>query len=503
MSSTCVSASGKVLLAGGYLVLDPKYSGVVVSTSSRFYSLVTNVPTPKDRLKITVRSPQFLEATWVYYLDVKATPIVSSEGQKAKNKFVEAALEGVLILAREIQGIDKLANILGNGLEIVIMGDNDFYSQRERLQSLKLPSTVAGLAQIPRFCATSTTLGQVHKTGLGSSAALISSFVTALLVHLDIPPRAQIMEGGALNSSALAMAHNTAQYVHCLAQGKIGSGFDVSAAIYGSHLYTRFDPKVLDPLMGKEKADEAKLSNVLSPLNTAWNHRVAPFHLPPKLRIVLADVEAGSDTPSLVGKVLKWRSTSPDEANSLWTEIDSANTQFAQLMESLTNESKTNSAYTSELSPCAQVDAGQWNVDASKVVSLLSQIRQTSQEIRKGMRAMGVAAGVPIEPPEQTALLDACLKIPGVVCGGVPGAGGYDAIWLLLIDTESVVPTEQGGVKTSSTLDAVEALWAGWKEMNVSPLGASESRTGGVCVEFPENVPGLMDALKRASTIVD
>lgn len=32
-----------------------------------------------------------------------------------------------------------------------------------------------------------------------------------------------------------------------------------------------------------------------------------PFKLPPLTRLMLADVDAGSDTPSLVGKVLKWR----------------------------------------------------------------------------------------------------------------------------------------------------------------------------------------------------
>ena len=37
------------------------------------------------------------------------------------------------------------------------------------------------------------------------------------------------------------------------------------------------------------------------------------------------------------------------------------------------------------------------------------------------MRLMGKLAGVPIEPKEQTALLDGCIAIPGVVCGGVPG----------------------------------------------------------------------------------
>ena len=49
------------------------------------------------------------------------------------------------------------------------------------------------------------------------------------------------------------------------------------------------------------------LSRILSPSNPAWDYRVAPFKLPPQTRLMLADVDAGSDTPSLVGKVLKWR----------------------------------------------------------------------------------------------------------------------------------------------------------------------------------------------------
>ena len=45
---------------------------------------------------------------------------------------------------------------------------------------------------------------------------------------------------------------------------------------------------------------------MLSPSNKAWDYKVKPFQLPPHTRIMLADVDAGSDTPSLVGKVLKW-----------------------------------------------------------------------------------------------------------------------------------------------------------------------------------------------------
>lgn len=63
-----MSASGKVLIAGGYLVLDPKYSGVVVSTSSRFYTVVQTLASGKANLVI-VKSPQFKEALWSYEVE--------------------------------------------------------------------------------------------------------------------------------------------------------------------------------------------------------------------------------------------------------------------------------------------------------------------------------------------------------------------------------------------------------------------------------------------------
>lgn len=63
--STVVSAPGKVLIAGGYLVLDPAFSGTVVSTSSRFYTVIEDQE-GKGANRIRVRSPQFLEATWDY-----------------------------------------------------------------------------------------------------------------------------------------------------------------------------------------------------------------------------------------------------------------------------------------------------------------------------------------------------------------------------------------------------------------------------------------------------
>lgn len=120
------------------------------------------------------------------------------------------------------------------------------------------------------------------------------------------------------------------------------------------------------------------------------------------------------------------------------------------------------------------------------------------------MKQMGELAGVPIEPNEQTRLLDACLQQPGVIGGGVPGgqschccsflyddrstAGGYDAIWLLVIDLGHPAPR--------SPVSAVEQVWQDWKEMNVSPLTAQESDVRGMRVEEFDKVPGLLKAVR-------
>lgn len=91
---------------------------------------------------------------------------------------------------------------------------------------------------------------------------------------------------------------------------------------------------------------------VLSASNPAWDYLIEPFKLPPLTRILLADVDAGSDTPSLVGKVLKWRKEKSDEgessdyffdyassgadmswsANALWKNLDQLNQSLAQTL---------------------------------------------------------------------------------------------------------------------------------------------------------------------------
>ena len=65
---TAVSAPGKVLLAGGYLVLDRSYTGLVFGLSARIHVLVEDLDTSSgvELSEIAVKSPQFRDASWNY-----------------------------------------------------------------------------------------------------------------------------------------------------------------------------------------------------------------------------------------------------------------------------------------------------------------------------------------------------------------------------------------------------------------------------------------------------
>ncbi|KAI0743895.1 Phosphomevalonate kinase [Daedaleopsis nitida] len=510
-SPTVVSSPGKVLLAGGYLVLDPAYSGVVVSTSSRFYTVVDPISAPPVHasasdgpIQIRVRSPQFLDATWLYFVEFDGPDIVRVEqvadnthSASTKNKFVHLALQRTLSLATELKSAGTLQNTLSHGLDITIVGDNDFYSQRAQLNAQNLPPTLESLAKLPHFNKTGVRLPDVHKTGLGSSAALITSLVSGLLLHLGvIPSDSFATEGGTDTASeGRKLAHNLSQYVHCLAQGKVGSGFDVSAAVFGSQLYTRFDPAVIAPLMTDATSNEP-LHPVVSPSNSAWNYRVEPFKLPPQTRLMLADVDAGSDTPSLVGKVLKWRKENAADAKALWDTIDALNQSLARTLSALTDAEERNpTAYRKAVKYISTIQSLQWLAnpritendsvaDFRKVIEAFVEVNQITEDIRAKMREMGKLSDVPIEPPEQTALLDACVSVAGVIGGGVPGAGGYDAVWLLVCDPLNCAHEELPSAR-------VERMWSTYKGLDVSPLLAVESAAKGVRVEQLPEVVGL------------
>ncbi|BEJ16520.1 hypothetical protein CspHIS471_0511250 [Cutaneotrichosporon sp. HIS471] len=475
---TIVSAPGKVLLAGGYLVLDRNYTGLVVATSSRFFASVkpTTEPCPSGTARVRVRAGQF-PASPVWSYTVSESGVEGSDVPSQKNKFIFLTLDNVLryVQARlHATGRDgDFEQLMGGGLDIVVLADNDFYTQREQLTAAGLPARLESLASLTPFCPLPRPINQTNKTGLGSSAALVTSLVAGILSHLGLVD--------VTTPEGIDIVHSLAQAAHCLAQGKVGSGFDVASAVYGTHVYCRFSPAVLEPLFAEfergEKGDA--VYNVVH--EGKWDQEARPLRLPRGLRLMLADVDAGTDTPSFVGRVLKWRKENPEQALAEWIELDKANRSLEQALATLI-ELESSPEYDAELQAAARSRVG--DLKPGRISTALQSLTATIEAIRTGMRKMSASSQVPIEPPEQTRLLDACSALPGVLGGGVPGAGGYDAVWILVIDQDAIA-------------NSVQDVWGGWTEMSVSPLSSKQSDGGLVLVASADDVPGLKAALAR------
>lgn len=151
-----------------------------------------------------------------------------------RNPFVQAALHTVVSYL-SAHHREPFLSRNASGCRIVVLGDNDFYTQ---------PTPDA-----PPFASLQCPLRDVHKTGLGSSAAMTTSLVSALLHYLDP------LGGSPETGESRELLHNLAQFAHAAAQGKVGSGFDVSSAVYGTHQYVRFAPSCLQDLLDHPLAE--------------------------------------------------------------------------------------------------------------------------------------------------------------------------------------------------------------------------------------------------------
>ena len=85
-NATAVSAPGKVLLAGGYLVTDRAHTGLVLGLSARIHVYVRALEASDDGQpkKVVVQSPQFRDSEWRYGYrvleDNKGVEVFHSEG---------------------------------------------------------------------------------------------------------------------------------------------------------------------------------------------------------------------------------------------------------------------------------------------------------------------------------------------------------------------------------------------------------------------------------------
>jgi len=705
-NTTTVSAPGKALLAGGYLVLESPNPGLVVATDSCFHVTIAHrpeysptrstntTPIPVDEglddtgnnnntirrsfryCPLDVYSPQFHEI-YTYWLriyhgtscgdgddggnnnndddDSPLVQLIPRYRTQPTNSYVEKtvllAMSFTLLhpsinintstptspTAEQQQQqhpiIDQIfrtyppnsnhtTNVENNqhqpqqtqqSLAIKLRADNDFYSPIPHLDERNLSYLPKNVSSLPPFVPCPIDDGakvKIHKTGLGSSAALVTSLVAAILSHFQITAlpsspnddhpttTTTITTTDHPHSNSKRIIHNLAQISHSIAQGKIGSGFDVSAAVHGTHVYKRFNPNHIRDLMddltsrfltsttttttkissGMEVRRDVARRLVRCVTGNGWDATADPLHLPKGVELMMADVCGGSESPSMAKKVLAWKKTMETKAKTTtdtttnanddendWKKLEQLNEKLRKLFKqaavtmtnvddatlrflarfplddvsTVTGDAPAATASTTMLTTTTtttndnNLDNNDNNDTTSRysilqlrdtVLPTLQPLRQTIRAARIHLKQMGLAANVPIEPEEQSRLADATMDLPGVIAAGVPGAGGYDALFVLYIEggvsvergrssdddagksrkqqkvgEGSVNSTSSGGSRnTDSTVrDQIGQLWLDWCEKErengrrglVCPLACKSAGFGGMHGLHQSNLP--------------
>jgi phosphomevalonate kinase len=342
------SAPGKVLVTGGYQVLEKPRRGIVVAGDARFHTSAqwksTSVAAPSTHSHpdhvcyVVVRSGQFAR-TSCYEISSSSSkelcqvvsvpfyddgtcheppshnPYVHTtlvycmtalmalmEQQYLTGRITTATVAAATAATPTPTPLQRFHHRASQGyLDITLNADNCFYSQQQVFAERQLPPLSSSYAKLEPFARPTT----VSKTGLGSSATLVSSLVGALMMSVSnhTLPR-QGTASSAATQRNVALAHQLSQLCHVVAQGKVGSGFDVCTAVYGSICYERYTPALLGRFLnGAEDQEAAPLTaqDILDVLDEEqWDHCALPFGLPTGIEMVLGDIAQGSSTPSMV-----------------------------------------------------------------------------------------------------------------------------------------------------------------------------------------------------------
>ncbi|CCH40729.1 Phosphomevalonate kinase [Wickerhamomyces ciferrii] len=430
------SAPGKALIAGGYLVLDRAYNSYVVALSSRMHAVIKGKSSSDLQTTIVkISSPQFANGEWEYELKSDGEQKFHAlEINGKKNPFAESAVSTVLAFVNPS---------IHSHLNITIFSDSGYHSQDETIQKQ---------SGSKKYSYHQKELTQVPKTGLGSSAGLVTVLTTAIYSYYNT-------DFDVKSKTQLQLIHNIAQVAHCQAQGKVGSGFDVAAATFGSIVYKRFDPSLINNLKPQSDITKSQHHEQLVKLVKFhdWDIKNDKVALPKGIKLIMGDIKGGSNTPKLVSKVLQWRQSDPESAQ-VYHELDSSNMKYVESLDKLNKFSETNpDEYENLINFIINNNTTEiLNDQSTPNLEPIKELINATNIIRSNFRSITSRSGAEIEPEPQTKLLDECSQIKGVISGVVPGAGGYDAISLLV--AEESIDNLIGSTKTNPIFQNVSWL---------------------------------------------
>lgn len=333
--------------------------GLSLAVDKYFFAVSSSQQANEEIVRVQVTSPQ-LGLKWEYEFESSSKVIRELNGQN--NPFLENAIKFSLLFASSQSPLSPKA------INITILQDRGFLSEG--------PSAPSG-----RFINYGP---DATKTGLGSSAGVLVVTVHAVLHEL-------------LGKFPLTTVNAVSQVANLAAQGKIGSNFDISTAVFGSHAYINLLPHAA--FLTSSSLDFKSL--------LAIDPQVQPFAINcaalKKGYCCMLDLKKGSNTRKMVSGFIKALSQLAPEVVA---RFYSGSKGFVEAVCGLLRKEE-------------------------QIATVTVGLKQVNKEYRTFLQEYSALTGVPVEPPEFKTFLDQLCSIQNVVYTICPGSGGYDAIFVL------------------------------------------------------------------------
>lgn len=131
-----------------------------------------------------------------------------------------------------------------------------------------------------------------------------------------------------LTDDQLKEVHILAQIANSVCQKKIGSGFDIAAAIYGNLIFKRYNanndlPEIIEALDSlsslkklPESYDDSNLYDNYTSFFDNFTFEPTKFHVPKFFNLCMVYTSSGSDTRVMVKNLMQWSKDNIDSSHS-------------------------------------------------------------------------------------------------------------------------------------------------------------------------------------------
>ncbi len=263
-----VSAPGKIMLIGGYSVLEEGNISYTLAINKR---VRTKIEPYKGNEKIKVHLRDFgIHADYIFDGEELKPVTYIKENEKKTLTFTENCLK------LSLRYMNETNNLKESGFRFITKNDEGFTYQWGK-----------------------------SKSGFGSSAAFSVSGVGVIFEYNDLSLEEYRDD-----------VHKIAQLVNILSQNKIGSGFDVATSTFGCTVWRRFPKKIL------KNMDEEIEKNLERIIKKSWGYTREPIGFPKELDIACAFTGKSADTRDFVKGINKFKENNPEDYKDLITELN-------------------------------------------------------------------------------------------------------------------------------------------------------------------------------------